>query len=457
MTVDLKWFGANAGDIPKLDYNLSNNVSLSFKVDGETRIYKISDMNLEVLKNEEKLQTIKIKDFPITDPVTGDYMNYGVLNQDMRIAGDNVIHLDVDGTKVVPYRQNTYRQNTFIVNGIDRLELHYSKIPVINGFKTINGREVKDEKFNFVIEKVNEKFESIGGETRIVQNDGTGKIEFDPIIGKNLNEGATTTYYYKIYEPKADGYKVNNKVYHVTYNITRSAGTGSDSFQHTCTYSITGGDPVAVNGAIFDNIKEEPVNPPPVIVDQTGSLTISKQVNGTAADKDKDFEFKVNIGTITAANPSYTYTGSKSGTIRSGEIIKLKHGESITISGIKVGTNYQVIEVRANQDGFKTTSIGDVGNIIQGNMTAAFVNTNTGDDEGTPQEKPDKPDNPQDKPEDPEGKPESKPENNNNDGTAQGNKDETPQTGDDMNLALWMMLLVASGGVGTFALRKKAK
>ena len=102
----------------------------------------------------------------------------------------------------------------------------------------------------------------------------------------------------------------------------------------------------------------------------SGSLEISKTVAGDLGDRNKDFTFTV---TLDAAG-SFSYTGSKTGTIASGGTVTLKHGESIQISGIPAGTEYSVSETPCA--GYLTTSTGESGK-IQSNMTSAALFTNT--------------------------------------------------------------------------------
>lgn len=104
---------------------------------------------------------------------------------------------------------------------------------------------------------------------------------------------------------------------------------------------------------------------------RTGNLQISKNVTGDAGSTDEGFTFQVALD----AGGSYPYSGSKSGTIKSGEQIMLQHGQSITIRNIPADTGYYVAEVEANQDGYVTTATGDSGNILAGvTASAAFSN-----------------------------------------------------------------------------------
>ena len=101
-----------------------------------------------------------------------------------------------------------------------------------------------------------------------------------------------------------------------------------------------------------------------------GSLTISKVVEGKEADLNQYFDFTVTFD----KEGTYSYSGSKSGTITSGGTIQLKHGESITITGIESGTYYTVTEGPA--DGYLQTATDRTG-YIKADQTshAQFVNT----------------------------------------------------------------------------------
>ena len=108
----------------------------------------------------------------------------------------------------------------------------------------------------------------------------------------------------------------------------------------------------------------------------------------------------------------HIYTGSKSGTIKSGDTVQLKHGESITISGLPAGTTYTVTE-SGNND-YRVYASGNSGTIAANKTsTAAFTNA----------------------------------------------RSSVPQTGDDSNLLLWLSIAGAAG-VGmvlTAILGKKRK
>ncbi|MEG0391322.1 MAG: DUF5979 domain-containing protein, partial [Anaerovoracaceae bacterium] len=148
-----------------------------------------------------------------------------------------------------------------------------------------------------------------------------------------------------------------------------------------------------------------------------------KTVTGEEGDLAKDFTFTVTF----SDNGTYDYTGSKNGKIKSGEALTLAHGQTITIVGIPEGTNYQVIEAEANQDGYITLSSNSSGSIIDGTVTAAFTNSKT---TATPTVTPtDKPTS-----------------------TPQGGSVTAIKTDDPFSSMLWLALLAFSGLGLTFAL-----
>ncbi len=107
----------------------------------------------------------------------------------------------------------------------------------------------------------------------------------------------------------------------------------------------------------------------------TGNLTISKTVAGIGADTAKKFNFTV---IFNGASGSYHYTGNgvSDGTMKSGDMISLAHGQSITITGLPADATYQVSEEKASAQGYSVESAGSTGTISSSqDRTAAFTNT----------------------------------------------------------------------------------
>lgn len=113
----------------------------------------------------------------------------------------------------------------------------------------------------------------------------------------------------------------------------------------------------------------------PGISQGTGILTIKKAVAGADADNTKKFNFTV---ILSGAAGSYNYTGNgvPNGAIKSGGIISLAHGQSITINGLPAGMAYQVTEEKASAQDYTVESTGSSGSISSSmESTASFTNT----------------------------------------------------------------------------------
>ncbi len=101
-----------------------------------------------------------------------------------------------------------------------------------------------------------------------------------------------------------------------------------------------------------------------------GDLTISNTVTGTAGDKSREWHFHLALGdkSIDGVYGGVTLSGGEAD-------LTLKHGQSVTLTGLPAGVTYTVTEAEADQDGYKTTSTGATGAIpVGGAATAAFVN-----------------------------------------------------------------------------------
>ncbi|MGP1488192.1 MAG: DUF7601 domain-containing protein [Peptoanaerobacter stomatis] len=130
-----------------------------------------------------------------------------------------------------------------------------------------------------------------------------------------------------------------------------------------------------------------------------GQLRLEKQVTGSAGDKNKKFEFVVNID----SDKEYDYVIKNKNNeelatskIRNGGKIYLADGEYAIISGIKVSTNYEITEKSYSSDGYTTTVVGkNVGTIeTKDEIVIKFINNRDGGSGGdnppptTPKEDP---------------------------------------------------------------------
>ena len=163
---------------------------------------------------------------------------------------------------------------------------------------------------------------------------------------------AAGTYEYTITE-------VNDGVPGVTYDTT----------PHKVTVTVTSGTDGKLTAAVKYDGKES------LTITNTyesGFLVIEKTVTGNLADKNKYFTFKITLN-VDGSYP-YEVSNGKTGTIRSGGTIQLKHGESVIIRDLPAGCKYQVTE--SDSYGYRTYSSGDSGRIGRGSTsTAGFINS----------------------------------------------------------------------------------
>jgi len=104
---------------------------------------------------------------------------------------------------------------------------------------------------------------------------------------------------------------------------------------------------------------------------ETGALTISTEVIGEDAPANAEFSYTVTFD----STESYTYTGSASGTVKSGDKITLKDGQSITIANIVVGVKFTVTQDEAEDFTTSPASRKIEGAISTTPSVAAFSNT----------------------------------------------------------------------------------
>lgn len=110
-----------------------------------------------------------------------------------------------------------------------------------------------------------------------------------------------------------------------------------------------------------------------------GALTVEKIVQGNCGETDRAFEFTVTLaGKSQTSIEANTINGKFGGmTFENGvATFALKHGESITASGLPAGLNYSVEETNANADGYTTSNSGNTGTIPSGDTDKVYF-TNT--------------------------------------------------------------------------------
>ena len=155
-----------------------------------------------------------------------------------------------------------------------------------------------------------------------------------------------------------------------------------------------------------------------------GDLTVTKTVAGNAGDTEKKFTFTVTLDrSISGTYGDMTFNNGTA-------VITLKHGESSTATKLPADIRYTVTE--SDNEGYTVTANGDTGVICDG-KTAVAAFTNTKDSE-TPNQ-PSTPNVP----------------------SSPGALDHIPETGDPMNLTLWISLMGLSlaGLLGLLIVAKK--
>ena len=169
-----------------------------------------------------------------------------------------------------------------------------------------------------------------------------------------LKEDGKTEYKYSVNEENVSGYDSNV----VESEETDAAGDGGKVKVFTITNTKT----------------------------ETGSLKVSKTVEGNGADRNKAFKFKVELknggNPVSGIYPLDGTAGSKTGTIVFDEngmaSFELSDGESIVITGLPVGADYTVTE-NAYKD-YKPSDNGKYNGKIEAGKTGEISVVNTYDE-----------------------------------------------------------------------------
>ncbi len=110
-----------------------------------------------------------------------------------------------------------------------------------------------------------------------------------------------------------------------------------------------------------------------------GALTVEKIVQGNRGETDREFTFTVTLTGKSQTSIEANTINGKFGdmTFENGKAtFMLKHGESITASGLPAGLDYTVEETNANADGYTTSNSGNNGTIPSGDTDKVYF-TNT--------------------------------------------------------------------------------
>lgn len=243
-----------------------------------------------------------------------------------------------------------------------------------------SGKELAAGEFSFQLYKADKGGNVIGSPLQSVTNGKPGKdgpasaeVWFD-----SLEYTEPGTYYYVIKEQigSSDGIKYDTHEYRVTVNVSKGAdgalkaevtypkadtqagaGANADAQESTQPDADAGAsgseDSAPQEPPTFVNIRQ---TPPPDQTNATGELTISKTLAGSNASKysDKEFTFEVTLsGEKVNGSYSITTPDGTNGTLTFKEgraTVKLKGGQSLTVTGLPVGTKWSVIEKLSDGD-----------------------------------------------------------------------------------------------------------
>lgn len=241
----------------------------------------------------------------------------------------------------------------------------------------------QQETFSFVLkadDPTNPMPEGSQSGKKTVTRKGAGKIDFGAIEFNRVG-----IYGYSVYEKagSTDGYTYDDTVYKVEIAVLNG---GTVQYRIAPTIRAVGADSKS-ESALFTNIYRNGSTPPPTPpVTGNGKLTVSKTIAGNAAERDRAFNFTVNLSDSSISG-TYGDMTFKNGIAS----FALKGGETKTASGLPAGTSYVVVEADYSSSGYTTTKTGDSGKIIANQTTTAkFINTKNGggtEDDGNPHPK----------------------------------------------------------------------
>lgn len=236
--------------------------------------------------------------------------------------------------------------------------------------KTLDGGMPADGQFKF------ELTDAGGNVLQTVTNDGYGNVSFAQIDyatngtldGYNGTLGPHTYFVHEVVPEQQSVINYDGSWYEYDVNVT-DAGNGTlttttkayeyNPLTQTKGAEVTGGVPTFQNSH------------------KTGVVTLTKQVNnGTDATASKQFDFVVTLSA--AGTYAYSTSAGVTGTISNGGTLSLSDGQSVTISGLPVGSTYSFTEQDAK--GFtlnEGASSGLSGTVTEGGVSAIAVNDYT--------------------------------------------------------------------------------
>lgn len=222
------------------------------------------------------------------------------------------------------------------------------------------GRVLKDKEFSFGLYSS----ASASSPMKTAKNNAAGVIKFK----MNYDAAGTHTYYIREIPGTEEGMNYDASVYRAVVKIANQGG------KLTAQVSYPDGTPDFVNSF------------------ESHSLTVRKNVTGNMGNKSEEFDFTLSLQNTETdvENGTFPYSkGTENGivSVNDGrclflpegssepfESFSLSHGESIQIRGIPFKTVYQVMEMRADRDGYVTTVDGAASGELNADTAVQFTN-----------------------------------------------------------------------------------
>lgn len=339
--------------------NLEKNVKYKYKKgDAETAFASDKDGTADVtfmLANNENVVFENIPEntkYQVTEDANKYYASYEI----------------TDAVKTVQQKKANEQADQSLSTGTETVDADENAAVIF----TNTGKEPdvpKTEKLKIRIKKIWNDNEDAGN-TR--PGNITVYLMQDENIIKNIELNADNGW-----EAEVDGLEVlkEDGKTEYKYSVNEENVSGYDSNVVESEETDAAGDGGKVKVFTITNTKTE-----------TGSLKVSKTVEGNCADRNKAFKFKVELknggNPVSGVYPLDGTAGSKTGTIVFDEngmaSFELSDGESIVITGLPVGADYTVTE-NAYKD-YKPSDNGRFSGKIEAGKTGEISVVNTYDE-----------------------------------------------------------------------------
>lgn len=157
------------------------------------------------------------------------------------------------------------------------------------------------------------------------------------------------------------------------FDVYVKAGVGGAMEAYSYTFVDPSNTSVKNDGIFTNNFDKDDTSA------DLNKLTITKTVAGNQGDQNKEFDFTITINGTAGEKYYVTYGAGQTAEIQTGvaSVIKLKHGQTATVTGLSATDTYTVAEADYSADGYTKTVAGDneSGNGATNNKTVNYTNT----------------------------------------------------------------------------------